>query len=341
MIVSDTFSFRILQYSIADDSVVRKKTFAEKLQYLRIDMTLDQSFLAVATMPGALILNPVTFEEIKIVPMLMCQSLKFSTDGKYFAASDMCSILYLFSVPTFISIRHFKDDICKGLDVIAFSPSSKTMATTGLEFAAITIWTVPALTVVRHLEGFSGFIVSVTFLNEATLISASDHAQLHIWNMADGKNLKVINEHKNALNSVVMDPTCTKFITCGIDKTVKVFSATTYTCLKSFQFGSPVCVAAFIDENTLIVALLNNHLHYVNIATGAIRQSSCYGDLVVGLIPLHLTHGASPSSIKSTACEQGSARTGDNVEEIQASLSELGIADVMNIIGLPEVSRSI
>lgn len=85
-----------------------------------------------------------------------------------------------------------------------------------------------------ELEGSTNSVFTVQYSPEnAVLISGGRDAKLRIWDTKNSYSLvETINAHMYALNHIAFSPNANYFVTCSMDKSIKVWDAGSFKLLK-------------------------------------------------------------------------------------------------------------
>jgi WD40 repeat protein len=152
-------------------------------------------------------------------------SMTFSPDGRTLAMpSNNFKSIKLWDVANGSNTQTFKEP--DGVDVLAFSPDGKTLASTS--GSAIKLWDVASGTMTGTLTGQMGGVYSVAFSPDGkTLASGSDDNTIVLWNVVSGENTKTLTGHNDWVFSVAFSPDGKTLASGSKDCTVKLWDVAT------------------------------------------------------------------------------------------------------------------
>ena len=109
-----------------------------------------------------------------------------------------------------------------GVDVLAFSPDGRTLASTsGTE---IKLWDTASGAMTATLTETTSDVYSVAFsLDGKTLAAGNDDGTIELWNVASGANTKTLTGHTDQVWSVAFSPDGKTLASGSKDCTVKLW----------------------------------------------------------------------------------------------------------------------
>ena len=231
----------------------------------------NNQFLIASTDRDARVLNPQTLEDLKTLDTGCTFSAAFSHDSLKLAVVGEQRVVRLLTIPTFVVIKEGRDVHTAWIRSVAFSPTSDFLVT-GSDDKTAVVWGVATMTPRKVLTGHHGWVLSVLFLSNNIIATASRDASVRIWNAGSGETIHEIKEHTDSINAISLSPNGIKFASASSDGTVKVYDASTY-----FQLRNIVCVGAvtainFYDEETVLVGVKSNAVLAINVLTGDVDQ---------------------------------------------------------------------
>ncbi|PMB48502.1 hypothetical protein CEN39_22905 [Fischerella thermalis CCMEE 5201] len=157
---------------------------------------------------------------------------------------------------------------------------------TGYDFSHLSIWQADLRKVNLHHVNFQnadltksafsetfGGIMSVAFSPDGKLLAAGDsNGEIHLWQVADGKQLLILRGHANWVVSLAFSPDSRTLASGSSDCTVKLWDVITGQCLHSLQeHGNEVWSVAFSPEGDKLVTGCDDHI----IRLWSVRTGEC------------------------------------------------------------------
>jgi WD40 repeat protein len=113
-----------------------------------------------------------------------------------------------------------------GIDVLAFGPDGKTLATTS--GATIKLWNVSGGALTATLSATGGEVYSVAFSPDGTtLASGADDGTIQLWNVAGGASTQTLTGHTDQVWSVAFSPDSKTLASGSKDCRVKLWQVDT------------------------------------------------------------------------------------------------------------------
>lgn len=151
----------------------------------------------------------------------------FSPDGTRVAAGDVGGGVRVWDA---VSGRPLSDVLEPGAAVraLAFSPDGTRLAV-GDERGIATVRDAAALEhVVATLGGHGKLLSSVVWSPDGRRLATASHDRhrmIHLWDAADGKEIRVLRGHADALTSLAFSPDGTRLASTANDKTLRLWNA--------------------------------------------------------------------------------------------------------------------
>ncbi|PLZ88921.1 hypothetical protein CEN44_14340 [Fischerella muscicola CCMEE 5323] len=157
---------------------------------------------------------------------------------------------------------------------------------TGYDFSYLSVWQADLRKVNLHNVNFQnadlaksvfsetfGGIMSVAFSPDGKLLAAGDsNGEIHLWQVADGKQLLILRGHANWVVSLAFSPDSRTLASGSSDCTVKLWDVSTGGCLHSLQeHGNEVWSVAFSPEGDKLVSGCDDQL----IRLWSVRTGEC------------------------------------------------------------------
>jgi len=92
-------------------------------------------------------------------------------------------------------------------------------------------------------------------LNE-NVITACEDGTIRVYDVRNGDQIKVIQEHTKAVMQISYNKTKTMFVSASKDGTAKLFDSKTFKCLKTYHTGRPINTASISPDEDYDVVLL-------------------------------------------------------------------------------------
>ncbi len=132
---------------------------------------------------------------------------------------------------------------------VAVSPDGTRIASAGWD-GRIGLWRVDG-TLERWLTGHDGAVNAVTFMDEATLASASADGSLRVWSVADGTEARVLARHGFAINVLAIDRAAGWLAYGAVDGETRVIAVADGAALADLSGGRrPVLALALAPDAT-------------------------------------------------------------------------------------------
>ncbi|MBF1990182.1 NB-ARC domain-containing protein [Fischerella thermalis] len=157
---------------------------------------------------------------------------------------------------------------------------------TGYDFSHLSIWQADLRKVNLHHVNFQnadltksvfsetfGGIMSVAFSPDGKLLAAGDsNGEIHLWQVADGKQLLILRGHANWVVSLAFSPDSRTLASGSSDCTVKLWDVATGGCLHSLrEHGNEVWSVAFSPEGDKLVSGCDDQI----IRLWSVRTGEC------------------------------------------------------------------
>ncbi len=154
----------------------------------------------------------------------------------------------------------------------------------GLDFSHLTVWQAYLSEVNLHQVNFAysdlsksvfaealESISSVAFSPDAKLLATSDtNGTIHLWRVADSKQLSSLKGHKSGVQSVTFSPDGKTLASGGFDHTVRLWDVSTGQCLKILEGNNRwvLSVTFSPDGKTLASGCVDSTVRLWNVTTG-------------------------------------------------------------------------
>ena len=153
---------------------------------------------------------------------------------------------------------------------VAVTPDSKYIASASWDSTAI-IWS-GSLAKLRVLEGHKSHVNVVLFIVDELVATAGQDHTIHLWDTLFGKSIKVFKKDSDDINSLAISPNHKLYASGSSDKTVKVFNAVTFECLKSIKCDGEVLSVCFADDRTILAGIWKNEMAVIDVETGHVTK---------------------------------------------------------------------
>ena len=153
-----------------------------------------------------------------------------------------------------------------GSKKVAFSPSGKYLASTGLT-GGIKIWSVPELELLQTFTRHHDTPWGIVWLNEATLVSGDDDGKILRWRFEDNR-VSLVQNTSSSVTTLLFLPRWNMLISGHADGRLRAFSPNDFKPLAEFEAGARILSAAATRAEDMIavstldwrVILLDPHL---------------------------------------------------------------------------------
>lgn len=191
--------------------------------------------------------NTATWSEMAAPPLTnACAPARFSSDGQWLITGmAQHRRLQLWNATNFHPVASCPETPVypqMGRSVVAFSPDSKIVMTSWLDFAGrtggIRLWTVPAMEHYRDLFRPESPANSAAFLPDGNhVVTGSWVSDLMLWNLAvnPAAVIRVERAHSAYLTAISVSGATKKFATAGGDQTICLWDSSTFTRLTRWR----------------------------------------------------------------------------------------------------------
>jgi WD40 repeat protein len=146
--------------------------------------------------------------------------------------------------------------------------ASGTQALTAGKDKTVKLWDLTKGTVLKTFGPLNAPIQAVTFNRDFTQIGVAAGKTVHLWNVADGKELPSLTSPADVL-SLSFNFDKTRLATGGADKITRVWDLASGQELQFFAQTDPVRVVAFHNTNTAVLSAAGNKQVAIDTITGA------------------------------------------------------------------------
>ena len=153
-------------------------------------------------------------------------SLAFSPCGETLVACSQTGVS-LYDWPT-LKLRRTVETTSSNLHDAAFSPNGSVLAIAGgtpSENGTVNLFSWPKCEQQSVLRGHSDSVMSVVWMNDTKLVTASLDHQVAIWDTATGKPLHRLNGHSRGVRTLAVLRPEQQFVSAGIDHALRLWEA--------------------------------------------------------------------------------------------------------------------
>jgi WD40 repeat protein len=167
------------------------------------------------------------------------------------------------------------------LGPVSYSPDGKTLAVgIGSAVSLRDAQSLEEFTPPRRLEGHTGQVFTLAWTPDGTLLAsgASNENSIRIWNVADGRQVRVLNGHSDWIRAVAFSPDGKLLASGSIDTTIKIWDVSTGDLLNTLRghAGFISTIAFAPDGRTLASSSSDGRVLLWDILTGAQRSGFTY-----------------------------------------------------------------
>jgi WD40 repeat protein len=194
-------------------------------------------------------------------------AVALSSDGQ-FAACGRANQIFIYHVPSGQLVGRLTDpDLLKTgiynqlgvahrdmVHSLAFSPDGMLLASG--DYRQAKIWRRPANVQKLHLSmGPSNSVPAVTISRDGKWIAAArDDKKIKLWNLANGKDAKLLAGHEKAITSLKFSPDGTKLASSSADKTIRVWDVQEGELLAKAAAASEVNAVTWVAEGKQVAS---------------------------------------------------------------------------------------
>ena len=174
-------------------------------------------------------------------------------------------------------VRTLEADVC--LSSMVLSPDGQTLVN-GDESGNLHIWNLQTLTLLRTLEGHSGWVWCVAISpDNQILVSGSADKTVKTWDLKTGTLLRTLEGHSSDITDLAISPDGQTLVSVSRDQTVKIWDLKTGTRLQTLETVKEKdanyiwCVAISSDGQTVVSGGQNGTLDIWNLKTGTLLRT--------------------------------------------------------------------
>lgn len=180
-------------------------------------------------------------EDIKLLNILKGHNVwvwtfAFSPYNKILASGSADSKIKLWDIDSGKCIHTLKHE--SKVYSVAFNIDGKLLASSS-EDRTIKIWDVETGECYKNLVGHSGSVWSVAFnpQNKDVIASSSADGSIKLWNIDKKECLQTLTGHKDDVYAIDFHPQGELLVSCGYDKTIRLWQWETGKCVKILSSG--------------------------------------------------------------------------------------------------------
>jgi WD40 repeat protein len=250
-----------------------------KTQDTRAQLDLGDDYASLAEerkgLEQKMLLKRAHYWYVKCLPSLQSGLNKLRIEkaieeiARLFPASP--TVVVLSNAPINTLVRVFDKAHFNGVQVLAFSPDGKWVASGGVQESTVRLWQVSDGKQARQLTGHKDEIWGVAFSPDGTICgSASSDKSMRTWDATTGNSLQVYNGHTDWVRGVYFFPDKMRVLTAGDDKALRIWNLKDATVLKQ------------IPAHTNFINSMSVSRDGRRAATGSVDQSVRVWDLGQG-----------------------------------------------------------
>ena len=214
----------------------------------------NNRIIAVGTSKGVQIRDPLTFEiESTLYTASWTTAMAFSPHGSVLAVNGQNNTIVVYKLPLGQVIAHRKHHK-EGITDLAFSPSSKFLASTSIDKSCV-IWLAVDFTLYKVIQLGTSFANCFAFINDSVLVAGNRNATIQVLNVEPGLISKEIVEHGAEVTCIAVYHDNTRIVSGGRDQNVKIFDVSNFSCIMTFPCEAIVWKVAFFSADTVIAAV--------------------------------------------------------------------------------------
>ena len=236
----------------------------------------NSGYAAIGTERGVVIADLCTFYTHRTLEVQGTSSVSFSPNANYLATGSDYGIIRLFSVPSFTFMTE-KHDHGSLIHSLAFAPSSALLVSGSWDRNAI-VWGIPSLDKLRVLRGHDDSVNAVVFISQSIIATGSNDNSIRFWSSESGECISIIREHTQRVNSLALSPRGVYLASGSEDKTVRVYDASAYKCLRVISFTNSVWRVVFASSERVYAGVYQSEVVGVDVKSGAVVAKLQYHD---------------------------------------------------------------
>ena len=196
-------------------------------------------------------------------------SIAIAANGAYIVAGDRDGGVRQYELPSLKCTVETKEhtDVVHSL---AVAPDSKYVASASWDATAI-VWSA-SMVKLHLLAGHKEHVNVVIFLVAELVATAGQDHTIRLWETQTGKSIKVCKKDSDDVNSLALSPNHMLYVSGSSDKTVKIFNAATFECIKSVKCDGEVLSVCFADDNTILAGIWKNGMAVIDATTGLVNK---------------------------------------------------------------------
>ncbi len=249
----------------------------------------------------------------------MVMSVQFNPQGTGLASLSADGTAKLWSLATQDCLHTFAIDTAL-LRPLAFSPDGRLLALSG--DGAIRLWNLQTYQLVRSFPNSANPANLCFSADGQLLVSTPDFTRVHLWEVATGRCLKILQSQLLMFESIAIHPQRTQFASGSDDGSLRLWHPATGECLAVLSgHGGKVSQLAYHPQNPIFASCSYDRTVKLWSDQGDCLRSLSGHDIIVGAVVFHPEDAILIASVLGTTIQFWDTETGHLIDTMAVSAS--------------------